>query len=661
MLTEESAAWQSLWERAEFGVKFLMDGRHYSDAEEKASLSSEDIRWVHEDAFNRLRHELGVVVKPGLLTAMPLDQDGNMELGDLACKAILSDTDQPEKEWEDAWYDTAMCGSAGGYGVNWLDYVPDGQGGGDLLLLADDPRNFMCDRRVKSVHNPLCRFVVRRVRMTIGEAMQRCEGRHGWNKDVCKNLQPDDGNFSTWRPGETPELETSQAARLVQDQDGTDEERMAKECTFFFIWRRRSDDREVAPDDYVEFEPEDRYMRCTACGYRTEAQGSLPANDDGSPQELPAELENGCPECMQSSDVAHHGNMVRVDGMDLNREMLKYPKGYLCIVAPMALPGVEDFVYEGGWPAKLRSYPCTFLPRFRHPFRVSGPSIADLTAWNTIATDMLMRTVLERMVAIEPAQVLPLDAFFDARGNPWESSSERGLGAFYIGQQMPQTGLISGDPGVPASWSAVYQAARQALTSAQGIADFSIQEGQTRDIAAQSAALQIRQEEIPAADYRRRYENLRSIMSGIYYDYKRAVDPSDALYRAGDDDGDQFVRNLALADLPNFSFRFSSDPDMKPQDAESARATSELIAAIEQRPWAVDLIAQRNHISPALVRKARQDFARQQQQNQAAAAQAAAQAQGAGAGMGPGPAPPQRESPQAMVDRLLAGAGQQQA
>jgi len=350
-----------------------------------------------------------------------------------------------------------------------------------------------------------------------------------------------------------------------------------------------------------------------------------------------------------------------VDGMPKVHEMIKYPNGYLCVIAPYALPGVEDFIYEGGWPCKLRSYPAVFLPRFRHPFRVTGPSIADLTAWNTIATDMLMRIVLERMVSVEPAQVLPLDALFDARGNPWETSTERGLGAFYIGSSIPPTGLISGDPGIPAAWNLVYQAARASLTSAQGIADFSISEGQTRDIPAQSAALQIRQEEIPSADYRRRYEHQRSILIGIYYDYKRAVAPHDALYRVSGEDGDERVAPVSLGDLPNFSFKFSSDPDMQPQDEQQAAATDQLIVAIEQRPWATDLIAQRNKMSPSLVRKAKGDYLRFQQKQQALQAPP---------GMPPppntGPAPgtpasvPQGgESPSAMVARLLAMGPQQ--
>lgn len=126
------------------------------------------------------------------------------------------------------------------------------------------------------------------------------------------------------------------------------------------------------------------------------------------------------------------------------------------------------------------------------------------------------------------------------------------------------------------------------------------------------------------------------------------------------DDGDEQVQSIALGDLPNFSFRFSSDPDMKPQDEREAAATNDLIGTIEQRPWAVDLVAQRNHMSPAIVRKAKQDFARFQSRL-AAAPPAGAPAQGPPGGV-PGQAgvgPQAVESPSAMVARLIAAGPQQ--
>lgn len=72
---------------------------------------------------------------------------------------------------------------------------------------------------------------------------------------------------------------------------------------------------------------------------------------------------------------------------------------------------------------------------------------------------------------------------------------------------------------------------------------------------------------------------------------------------------------------------------------------------IEQRPWAVDLVASQNKIAPALVRKAKNDFATWQQQ--VAQQQAAAQAAAVGGMPAKAQGPPAPEQPSAMVDSLL--------
>lgn len=663
-LARESRAWEPIWKRAEFGVQFLIDGRHYSDAIEN-SVNSDDIRWIGEEGFNRLRHEAGSATIPGTLTARPVDTYGSdPDMQDFVARLMIGETELPEREWEDAWYDTAMCSSAAAYGVLWIDYLPDEGPNGTLLGSADDPRTFMMDRRVKSTFDPRCRFVYRKMRMTIGEVKRRCEGKGGWDKRVAAKLIPDDGEcrdlFNSIGAGaeETTSWVKLGANRATEANESDDD----KEVTVFVKWARHSEDTEDARD-YTEYEPSDRYMRCTSCAYRTETQGVLPPNDDGTEQSLPDELQNGCPECMQSPDVTKHGNMVRIDGEEAVSQTIAYPDGYLCIMAPYALPGVEEFLYEGEWPAKLRSYPVAFLPRFRHPFKVCGPSLADLCAWNQTAMDMMMRLVLERMVASEPAPVMPLDAFVDARGQPWERSTERNNGAFYYGDHMPMTGMIGGDPGIPAVWSQVISIGRQSLTGSEGIADFGLAEGQSRDIPAQSVALQVRQEEIPLADFKRRYNRQRGLLTDVLYDWMRAVYPAEVLAQiAGTDEADQ-VRAVAISDLPNMSFRYDTSPAMEPQDAVASAATDKLIATIEARPWAVNLVAHQNKIAPALVRKAQNDFQAWQAQQMAAQSQAAAAQAAAGATAGgsapasPGASPQSGEQPSAMVERLLGSIG----
>ena len=241
LLATEAKAWESIHAGVTEKVRFLIDGQHYSDdsttGEEKDST---EIRWVGEEGFDRYRHELAKVTETGSLTARPVDQYGDADLGELAVKIVTSDLENPAKEFEDNMEDVVGAGSAAGYGVAWLDFLPGEGPWGEIVCSSDDPRNFMCDRRVKSVHSPRCRFVSRRVRMTIGEAKRRCtkDGK-GWNRAIVNKLQPDDGHdvaalqtLSTTRP--RPEDETGKA-----DIEAPDDR---KEFTAYFIWQRHAAD-----------------------------------------------------------------------------------------------------------------------------------------------------------------------------------------------------------------------------------------------------------------------------------------------------------------------------------------------------------------------------------------------------------------------------------
>ena len=656
LLEREAEAWAPIHEGVTAKVEFLIDGQHYDD--DKADTydkHSVDVRWVGEEAFHRHRHEVGAVTEAGTLTARPVDQYGDADVGEVAVRIMNSETENPAKEFEDAWDDIIGCASAAGYGVGWLDYLPNEGPWGEIIFGSDDPRNFMCDRRVKSIHSPRCRYVIRKFRMTIAEAKRRVASGEsaGWSKSAVDKLRPDDGtcDFKSRAQGRDNSPNATPGRGDTSSFDSKDDE----EFTGYAIWYRSCDDE----DERTEEEPleaDERYMRCTSCGYRTETQG-LMNKGAKEPQTLPESLPGGCPECIDSTDVTHHGDMVRVDIEEKTVQTLSYPDGRLAILAPFSMEGTGEALYEGDWPFKLRSFPCTFMPRFRHPFRIVGPSIADLAWWNQIATDMLMRLALERMLQTAPFWMFPMDGLEDARGNRFEASSENGWQAFYQGQVPPQVQMVGGDTGLPAAWSPIYQSARQSLTGHTGIADFSLSEGQSRDIPAASVQMQVKQEEIPIAHYKRRYQRQRGLLIGVYYDMVRSVFPAERLYRLLGDDAQEAVRALAASDLPNFDFHFDSGPDMRPQDVASSQLLELLLTTIETRPWAVDLIASQNHVSPSLLRKVQQRHADFMQQQAAAQAQATA-----GAQVQPGASADAtaQESPVASVSRMLAGLGPNQ-
>lgn len=648
--------WKPIHDAVTKRVEFLLDGKHYEDDDtEEYTLSSRSVRWVGQETFHVYRHEIGVVSHPGQLIARPVDDDGDAELADVATSLVEAETENPAKEFEDTMEDVIGAASAGGYGVAWLDFLKHEGNWGEIIATADDPRSFMCDPRVKSVHDPRCKRVVRRVRMTLGEAKERAKSG-GWDKVAVGALKPDDG----------PDLQSLHSNLVKRDaplaylgraeagSDFSDED----EFTCYYVWERTCGEKRTQRD-FTEFEDGQRYMRCYTCGYRSATQEELKQADKIA-GELPPLLEGGCPECMDRAEqnpmdpatmAQGYGDLQRVDGEELRKELLAYPNGRLVILAPYS--GLRIPLYDGGWPWKLRSYPVMFLSRFRHPFKLFGQSIADLNWWNQIATDMLMRLVLERLLNTAPVWVSPLDGLEDANGNRFEFSDENGWNAYYTGDALPQVSLIGGDAGIPAAWSNSYQYARAALTSHTGISDFSMEPGQSRDIPASSVSQQIQQEEVPQAHYRRRYQRQRGLFVGVLYDLIRATYPPERVLRLRGEDGKDYLRAMAASDLPNFDFRFDASPDLKPQNDQERAATEMLIGTLEARPWAVDLVATANHFSPSLVRKAKQSFQEFQQQQQAAMQQQQAALNAQSSPGGPVAPGPQEQDPSSAVRGLL--------
>lgn len=650
--------WRPIHDAVTKRVEFLLDGKHYEDdGADDYTMSSRTVRWVGQETKHVYRHVKGVVGRPASRIARPVDDEGDAELGEVAVSLLEAETENPAKEFEDTIEDVIGSAAAGGYGVAWLDFLPNEGAWGEIIATCDDPRNFMCDPRVRSVHDPRCRRVVRIVRMTLGEARERAKSG-GWKPDVVAKLKPDPG-----RDLQSLYANTKSSDGLIhlgRTDSGSDQYDDEDEFTCYYIWERVNGTTRTQRE-FKPFDDSERYMRCHTCGYRSANEGDL-KKADKLVGELPDSLEGGCPECLQRMEAdptlmqQGYGDLKRVDGEELRQEMLAYPEGRLVIIAPYA--GVRESLFDDSWPWKLRSYPCMFLPYSRHPFRMIGPCITDDNWWNQTATDFLMRLALERLLNTAPVWVSPLDGLEDAQGNRFEFSDDNGWNAYYTGTDMPRIALLGGDPGIPAVWGPAYQYARQGLTTHTGISDFSLAEGQSRNIPASSVKQQIQQEEVPQADFRRRTLRQRSLFEGVLYDMIRATYPPERILRLRGSDGQYYLRQTAASDMPNYDFWLDDNPEVRPQDERDAAALEMLLATMETRPWAVDIVAQTNHFSPVLVRKAKQAFQQfQQQQAQAvaqqrAAQQAASRAQAMQGGGGGGRAA--NERPADMVARLLA-------
>ena len=602
-LWRQERQWAPIHRIVDEEVGFIIDGLHYDDDQVRLlERSSRFIRWVGPETFNAWDQEVAQTTSlKGPMHARPVDEHGDADTGEIAAQLVTDEIERPDKEFEDVMEDVVGSASACGYGVALLEFLPDVGEWGEILAVPKDPRHFGWDQTCKSIHSPKCRFIWWRFRMTVREAESRAQAGD-WNKALIGQLKPDEGP-SVERLGD---LRSAPFIPLtIRDSGPTlDTQTDLDEFTGYVIMYRNADDYAEKTVGYNDLPEDERFMRCASCGYRTELQGKLA-------QQLPDVLEGGCPECQ--------GDLHRVDGADQVATTLAYPRGKMCIVAPYS--GFNQHLFEDGWQFQTRSFPAMMLSRWRHPWCAVGPSLASKNGWNQIATDMVMRVGLERLVQSASYWRMPIDGYVDDRNQPFTMSDENGTVMFYDADTPPGVVDMIDGAQVPGAWSGVYQTASSVLNATLKSADWNLAPDQSHDIPASSVALQVHQQEVPLKHYQKRYMRQRGLFLGVYYDMIRATYTMERIYRLRGPDGLDTVRALAAADMPNFDFYLSDSPDVSPTSEADQKAVETLIQAIQSAPWAVDLIAQVNNFSPALVRKAKQSFATfQQEQAQAQAA-----------------------------------------
>lgn len=575
-------------------AEFLLDGNHYeddaTDEEGRLSQSSEDIRWIGQETFHVHRHEVGLVTStPTDINARPIDAESSDAdfLAEKVVSILEAEHEDPAKGWEDFYDDVVSSASACAIGVGTLDVLDDERERPTVLPRFLDPRNYMRDPTVKSVHSPRCRWVLMRDSLTKEEALER-----GFRPSVVKDIKAD-GGFSAGQ-FDYREKETFAVARIGQGKNPEEEWLSDDEFTVYYLWERKPKDRKTRTKDsgaLVEFPEDQRYMACS-CGWKSDPQGAEQAYPEAGE----------CPECGMPAE--------RIDGEAETETVVAYPNGKLTVFAPFS--GATRPLYEGDWPVPCRSYPFFELVRNRHPFKPYGASIADLNWWNQTYTDMMMRLIGERAIQSAPFWMAPQEGLVDAVGNPWRFTTDNGWAMFYEGPSMPQVNLIEG-VGIPAAFSQAYQQARSALVSQTGIADFGMEPGQSRNIPASSVAMQVQQQEIPQAHYLRRFQREKARFLGILWDYLRHVDKTERPVRmraAGID----VVRSMRPADFPNLEFYLTAAPDVTQKDRDRAQWFQELLALAQQYPPEImDLYAQVNRVPPSLVRKLREAMASAQQ------------------------------------------------
>lgn len=623
--------WQPRFEGMKKKIRMLIDGMHFADSEyESLENDSGLISWVGQESFHVWRHEKAEVTNvQGTVAVRPLNKQGEDPVAqEQALQLVETEWETPGKEYDELCED--MVGSASACGIGgWMPEIQGEGRWGEIVPRGLRYDQIMWDPAVKSPLSRRCRWLLIKVRMLREEALARCTGPRKWRASVVSKLKSDDGYdpsyFDTGKTTPTPRVSES----TTSDADWFEED----EITFYLLYERLcGETREEEPDDGYEDAPEGmRYMACE-CGWRSERQQS---RTDG--REYPETML--CPEC---GKVSH-----RIDGAQRVDRMLEYPHGRLSVVAPYG--GVDDFAYEGEWDFEAPNYPIVFLSRFRHPTRPYGPSLADLN-WNQVAVDQVMRTALERIMISSSYWMLPADTLEDAWGQPWQFSDDNGYSMYYRGSSAPSVQLLEGT-GIPGSWAAVYGQARAALMDKTGIADFSMEAGQSRNIPAQSAAIQVSQQEVPTRDYKRSYLRAKAWGKELVYHCMRSLYPDERMARTTDESGRERVVSVRPSTLPEFQFYMTEEPDFRAMDDSRKEAITVLRDTVVNAPWMLATVEKVHRIPHSLVQSVKDDYSKFLQNQQAPQPVASA----GGMGDAGAPAAGQELPPSALIEQMLGG------
>lgn len=667
LVVEAEKYWGPKHNAMDARIRFLLDGEHYEDSrtgiDGELEKSKDAARWVGQEAFDVWRHELSTLAEAEpVCYARPLDEGGNEALGEIAVATVNAHIEDPMTQFADVVDDVVASASA--CGVGWArlcDWDPSSGPYGELTDESGDPRMFMWDPKAKSPHEKRCSWIAWRGRMTVRDAMTR----KGWEMRVVKKLHGDDGFTNKF----AKEIETSEKWQRngpVANQslrDGQDV-KYDDEFTYYVIWRRMPGNRKK-PLGHVVLEPENRYLVCEACQWRSPTQGEMQGDGSGPDEEmgetspddeaseaveLPEMAVGPCPQCGNQG-------LKRIDAEAMERSVRGYPAFNVSIIAPYS--GPRELIFDDEPEIAFRTFPILFLSRYRHPTLPYGASVASLNAENQLCVDLIMDIAVERLMDSAPIWSIPDDGYTDVYRDRFEFTNENGRVMLRDPSSTTANGveLLEGT-GIPAAWSSVYQFAMNAMTAKTGMTDFGIGTANSRDIPASSVSQQIQQQELPLAHYQKRRNRALAIGYGIIYDAERETDTEGKLRRLRGPSGQDFVAAYKASDLPNFDFYLDDEPKLDALDEAKQKGFMLLMQVVKTDPWALDLFAEFNHVPPSTVMRVKRALAMQQQQMMAQPGAMPPAAPGAGQ---PVPAGATGEagqpSPQDMVAQLIASVG----
>lgn len=565
-------------------------------------------------------------------------------LGEAMTSLITNELKDPNKGFDELYYETVYDSLARRHGILWMDWEPGfGEYGGEIFFSTLDPEQTMWDPPYKP-HHPLCGWFFYKKRMPVEWWHANYPKTKSWLKSdyACQQDSARQGiragvPLSYNAPADT--------APLAHD-DGKAEG--------WFCWykndpsetKRETGGRVPVPD-------EQRYLSCTnGCGYRSPMQGEL-QQQGKIESELPDVLEQSCPTC--------GGDLERVDAFAEEESIRAYPKGRrLQIQAGLQQSPNDEPIYNGKWPIpRARSFPGLFLFAELDPRKPTGKCPAYWMWDQQKASDTLRTVALQRVLEHRTYWVMDAIGYEDYNGDRYEFRNDQPNQILLNRAKLqdwgnPELRAVNAS-GLDPNWSIAFNAVQQALTQYRPVVDYGLTEDSSKNIAVGTVQQLTKQGKITIEEYKRRASLALSQFYGVVEDYIRATYTPQRINRL-DIEGGEVLAGIWGEDMPQHDYVVEETPDFTGLEKEKAEAVNALLQVI---PMAAQLglpAGELVDIYSEAVNLPRSISRRVQRMLEAAQAQAEAQAQAAQAAAMGGALPGGEDA--AMMDQLGAGVAQ---
>ena len=565
----------------------FLEGERYEDDNDAYNKDRRLMQIRGNELWDTIRHMAGEATsKPRSVTPRPIDRDADPDTAEVEAALVERELSDPWKGFEARYYEAIISARSKMLGVVWADWDPDCGPEGEILFRYVDGRRLRWDPAYDP-HHPKCAWLIEE---------RRCD------VDWVHDTYPGSEWVQADKDALLPTGEMKQGIPLIRGSGGHSIKPDAEDnkATLWFCWYKndKTTKRREKPESYVPLEPEQQYLSCASCGYRSPTAGEL-IEQGKIETELP-EMMEGCPTC--------GGNMERIEARDEVEDVLAYSKGKrLVITAPFSAAPDDAAVYDGKWPIpSARSFPGLFLTCDVMPGKVMGGCDTKYLWDQQIASDNLRTLALQRVFEHRNYWVLPQVGIKDYRGQRFNFREDQfnvmyrdaatALGDLNI-QMLNGTGL---DPG----WSVAFGAVQDALTQYRGVADFGLTEESSKNIAVGTAERIERQGNIPLEDFKRRCNGELGKFYGVVSDMIHYTYTPTKVARLNID-GTDLVVSMWGDDMPNYDFVIEETPDftgLEKARSEAFNAMLQVATNPTTEPF-LDIFAEMNNLPRSVIRK----------------------------------------------------------